>query len=209
MWDNRQPTRRLVGYNHLISNEPERDNRLAIAKREWRHDSDKTQTNKLEWWMILKISLRAKAGVPKTLVKQKFHLHSLYFPQNKLTSTESRGEFSDLHSIFGLRALRYCYPDNAKISEDDPIISEGVQKFPKTFLKNDAIVSTFPLQIVHLRVAFLRYTTFSFLGSSTRAICPDVWAVTRLTHKRTRGVTVEGVEQLDLLKGNKGENEKF
>ena len=23
---------------------------------EWRHDSDKTQTNKLEWWMILKIS---------------------------------------------------------------------------------------------------------------------------------------------------------
>ena len=23
--------------------------------REWRHDSDKTQTNKLEWRMILKI----------------------------------------------------------------------------------------------------------------------------------------------------------
>ena len=31
--------------------------------------------------MILKISLRAKAGVPKTLAKQKFRLHSLYFPQ--------------------------------------------------------------------------------------------------------------------------------
>ena len=59
--------------------------------------------------MILKISLRAKAGVPKTLVKQKFRLHSLYFPQNKLMSTESRGEFSDLHSIFRLRALRYCW----------------------------------------------------------------------------------------------------
>ena len=53
--------------------------------------------------MILKISLRAKAGVPKTLVKQKNRLNSLYFPQN------SRGEFSDLHSIFRLRALRYCY----------------------------------------------------------------------------------------------------
>ena len=40
--------------------------------REWRHQSDKTQTNKLEWWMILKISLRKKAGVPKTLVKRNF-----------------------------------------------------------------------------------------------------------------------------------------
>ena len=58
--------------------------------------------------MILKISLRAKAGVPKTLAKQKVPLHSLYFPQNTLKSTESRGEFSDLHSIFRLRALRYC-----------------------------------------------------------------------------------------------------
>ena len=57
--------------------------------------------------MILNISLRTKAGVPKTLVKQKFRLHSLYFPQKKLMSTESRGEFSDLHSIFRLRALRY------------------------------------------------------------------------------------------------------
>ena len=58
--------------------------------------------------MILKISLRAKAGVPKTLVKRKLRLHSLYFPQNTLMLTESRGEFSDLHSIFRLRALRYC-----------------------------------------------------------------------------------------------------
>ena len=57
--------------------------------------------------MILKISLRAKAGVPKTLVKRKFRLHSLYFPQNRVMLTESRGEFSDLHSNFRLRALRY------------------------------------------------------------------------------------------------------
>ena len=57
--------------------------------------------------MILKISFRAKAGVPKTLVKQKLRLRSLYFPQNTLILTESRGEFSDLHSIFRLRALRY------------------------------------------------------------------------------------------------------
>ena len=33
--------------------------------------------------------------------------YSLYFLQNKLMLTESRGEFSDLHSIFRLRALRY------------------------------------------------------------------------------------------------------
>ena len=58
--------------------------------------------------MILKISLRAKAGVPKVLVKRKLRLHSLYFPQNTLMSTESRGEFSDLHFISRLRALRYC-----------------------------------------------------------------------------------------------------
>ena len=57
--------------------------------------------------MILKISLRAKAGVPKTLVKQKLRLHSLYFPQNTLMLTESRGEFSHLRSIFRPRALRY------------------------------------------------------------------------------------------------------
>ena len=70
--------------------------RLGIAKRA----SDvmtqtRTRTNKLEWWMILKISLRAKA-----LVKRKLRLHFLYFPQNMLILTESRWEFSDLHSIF-------------------------------------------------------------------------------------------------------------
>ena len=75
----------------------------------WRHDSDKTRTNKLEWWMILKISLRAKGGVPKTLLELKHRLNFLYFPQNTLMLTESREEFSDLHSIFRLRALRYCW----------------------------------------------------------------------------------------------------
>ena len=54
-----------------------------------------TQTNKLEWWMILKISLRAKARVPKTLVKRKLCLNSLYFSQNTLMLTESRGELSN------------------------------------------------------------------------------------------------------------------
>ena len=55
----------------------------------------------------MKISLRAKAFVPKTLVKQILRLHYLYFPLNTLMLTECRGEFSDLHSIFRLRALRY------------------------------------------------------------------------------------------------------
>ena len=59
-------------------------NNCNSEAREWRHDSDKTQIYKLEWWMIFKIPLRAKAGVPKTLVKQKLRLHSLYFPQNTL-----------------------------------------------------------------------------------------------------------------------------
>ena len=39
--------------------------------------------------MILKIFLRTKAGVPKTLLKQKLRSHSLCFPQNTLTLTES------------------------------------------------------------------------------------------------------------------------
>ena len=59
--------------------------------------------------MILKISLRAKGGVPKTLLEQKHRLNFLYFPQNTLMLTESREEFSDLHSIFRLRALRYYW----------------------------------------------------------------------------------------------------
>ena len=48
----------------------------------------------------MKNSLRAKVGAPKTLVKRKLRPHSLYFPQNSLTLTESSGEFSDLHSVF-------------------------------------------------------------------------------------------------------------
>ena len=51
---------------------------------------------------------KGKAGVPKTLVKRNLRLHSLCFPQNTLMLTESRGEFSDLHSISRPRALR-CY----------------------------------------------------------------------------------------------------
>ena len=58
--------------------------------------------------MILKISLRVKAGVPQTLVKRKLRLNSLYFPQKPLMLTKSRGELSDLHSILRLHALRYC-----------------------------------------------------------------------------------------------------
>ena len=50
--------------------------------------------------------LKAKAGIPKTLVKRKLRQYSLYFPQNRLMLTESREEFSDLHSIFRLCALR-------------------------------------------------------------------------------------------------------
>ena len=40
-------------------------------------------------------------------LKRKLRLHSQYFPENSLTFTESSGKFSDLHSIFRLRALRY------------------------------------------------------------------------------------------------------
>ena len=41
--------------------------------------------------------IKAKAGVPKTIVKRKLRLYPLYFPQNTYTLllTASRGEFSD------------------------------------------------------------------------------------------------------------------
>ena len=100
--------------------------------REWRHDSDKTETNKLEWCTILQISFRAKAGVPKTLVKQKRHLHSLYFPQNTLMLTESRGEFSDFHSIFRLCALRCCHTKKKEMI----IISLPPPPLPPPILNN-------------------------------------------------------------------------
>ena len=69
--------------------------------------------------MILKISLKAKAGVPKTLVKRKLRLHPLYVPQNTLMLTESRGEFIDLHSIFRLRALRYLIQNSVKVGRGE------------------------------------------------------------------------------------------
>ena len=50
-----------------------------------------TQTNKLKLWIILNISLRANASVPKTLVRRKLRLHSLYFHHTTLMLTESRG----------------------------------------------------------------------------------------------------------------------
>ena len=58
--------------------------------------------------MILKISLRAKTGVPKTLVKRKLRVHSLYFPQNTLMLTESRGQFSDSQRVLLLDYVRFA-----------------------------------------------------------------------------------------------------
>ena len=84
----------------------------SSEEREWRHDSNKTQTNKLEWWMILKISLRAKAGVPKTLVKQKLRLHSPYFPQNILYNCfwfESVGRWETKHFMGMTRPMNLSF----------------------------------------------------------------------------------------------------
>ena len=71
--------------------------------------------------MILKISLRVKAGVLKTLVKRKLRLHSLYFSHNTLMLTESRGEFSDLHSI--LDFARFAIGDHYCNEEKDILFS--------------------------------------------------------------------------------------
>ena len=79
--------------------------------------------------MILKISLRAKGGVPKTLLEQKHRLNFLYFPQNTLMLTESREEFSDLHSILRLRALRYWCAPNIRL-----FIAQLATSFPGSLI---------------------------------------------------------------------------
>ena len=56
--------------------------------------------------MILKISLRAKAGVPKTLVKQELSLHSLQFTQNTVMLTYSL-EGNSVICILYLDLLRF------------------------------------------------------------------------------------------------------
>ena len=57
---------------------------------------NQTQTNKLQWWMILKISLRAKAGVPEKKTRETKTSRTLsVFPSEHAYV----GEFSDLHSI--------------------------------------------------------------------------------------------------------------
>ena len=49
-------------------------------------------------------------------MKRKACLHSLYFPQNLLMLAESRGEFSDLHSI--LDFVRFAIGDHYNEEKD-------------------------------------------------------------------------------------------
>ena len=50
--------------------------------------------------------LRAKVGVPKTRETKTSPIFPV-FPSKHAVLTECHGEFSDLHSFFSLRALRY------------------------------------------------------------------------------------------------------
>ena len=60
--------------------------------------------------MILKISLRAKAGVPMNTCGTKTSPTLPVFPyEHAYVDCVSRGKLSDLNSIFRLRAL--CYSD--------------------------------------------------------------------------------------------------
>ena len=69
-----------------------------------RQDSDK----QIEMVEDFEDFFKGKVSVPKTFLKLKLRLYSLCFHQNTLMLTESLVEFRDLHSIFRLRALRYC-----------------------------------------------------------------------------------------------------
>ena len=104
--------------------------------------------------MILKISLRAKGGVPKTLLEQKHRLNFLYFPQNTLMLTESREEFSDLHSIFRLRALRYSKSHRVAQPRSQGLFP-GLGAFPSRPQAREKTLGT------RLRVA--KFAGFSFV----------------------------------------------
>ena len=110
--------------------------------------------------MILKIALlRVKAGVPKTLVKRKFCLHSLYFPQNTLMLTESRGEFSHLHSIFRLPALRYStlYSISLKCHYNENRI------FSKAILNNKQVACMNAIYYRYFQISLFASEIFKFL----------------------------------------------
>ena len=99
----------------------------------------------------MKISLRAKDGVPKTLVKQKLPLHSLHFPQNTLLLTESRGESGDLYSIFRLRALRYLEPDPVTRPKSSDLVFT-ISKFNKN-------TQTYQVSVLRICTIMLRICT--------------------------------------------------
>ena len=113
-WKNRNPpaTELDQTFVHKYFKNTRRQNQKSTSQQHFKlakRASDvmiQTRLGQTNWnggwfWRFL------KAGVPKRLVKRKRRLHSLHFPQNTHMLIKSCGEFSDLHSIFRLCALRY------------------------------------------------------------------------------------------------------
>ena len=94
--------------------------------REWRHDWDKTRTNKLEWWIILKISVRVKASVPKTFLKRKVCLYSLCFPQKTLCWLSL--PWNSVICILFLDFVRFAKAKRGKQSQAPPPQSNASKK---------------------------------------------------------------------------------
>ena len=144
--------------------------------------------------MILKISLRAKGGVPKTLLEQKHRLNFLYFPQNTLMLTESREEFSDLHSIFRLRALRYSRTETPVATHTTPHVLRETQM--KTLQARQVNLS-------RLRCSLGRFADQQFdpqTRTSVRNIFFDAIRVSLLEPPRNRRILQRSLNDNDFEK---------
>ena len=85
-------------------------------------------------------------------LKRKLRLHSQYFPQNSLTLTESSGKFSDLHSTFRLRALRYLDHVMIRLGFDNCFTKKIIIKVNQGFVASyTSFLRTFaPIATAHL-----------------------------------------------------------
>ena len=97
--------------------------------------------------MILKISLRAKAGVPKTVVKRKLRLHSLHFPQNTLMLTETRG--NSMICILFLEFVRFAIENRFMLTCYAYISATIVTSQVQQGLSVSRVINEFPSLFFH------------------------------------------------------------
>ena len=113
-------------------------------------------------------------GQEPFFVKRKLRPYSLYFPQNTLMLTDSREEFSDLHSIFRVCGLRY-FPwlkFLVEIGVNDVIFSKILHGLKLSW----QLVQQFARRRTKvLAPGFVQFSTFIVIIISIRAVFLRIW----------------------------------